>query len=593
METRLLGILRAEDPDADDGRWVHLSVRQLCQRLRGEGIETTIPVIQQLIRGLSYDGKGLAAAMGSLELRHVSRDRYDVRLQRSWDAIAATMRLRHNVAHAILTELFRLIEEKLGSLPDGGRGEENGDVNIAFSSNDLAAAMQRDIALVGVVKKVLPAIDRALMVLHEHQVLHLQGGMAVFRQAMTIRMAPEAKGRRYSQGDFKPLSVHYRERRFQVHVMIEYASLGLAKIASALGLVLDYFSLGRVKFLNRYFADRRELVQKATTAEAYRRIVECLGNPVQIDVVGRPVEENQLILAGPGAGKTMVIVHRCAYLLQVERIPARQILVLCFNHSAAVTLRQRLFALIGRRARGLTVVTYHGAAMRLAGISVRDLVNPSAGRSGGVEAIDFDRIIHDALRLLRGQTGGSDGDSPDALRDQLLGGTSHILVDEYQDIDQDQYDLVSAIAGRALAEADGRLTIMAVGDDDQNIYAFRGANVQFIRRFQADYGATITYLVENYRSSRHIIGAANQLIGRNHDRMKGGYPIRIDRVRQDQPAGGRRIPLRSPCRLMPVRLPKPNSRSRRYSPCRPSLKAILAAQMLEDFLRIIGRPSRP
>ncbi|WP_054700606.1 UvrD-helicase domain-containing protein [Desulfosarcina cetonica] len=314
------------------------------------------------------------------------------------------------------------------------------------------------------------------MFLHEHKAIHLQGGMAVFRQAMTIRMAPGIKGRRYTQGDFKPLSVHYRERRFQVHVMVEFASLGLAKIASALGLVLDYFSLGRVRFLHRYFADRRELVERATTAESYRRIVERLGNPVQISAVGAPVEHNLLILAGPGAGKTTVIVHRCAYLLQVERIPARQILVLCFNHNAAVTLRQRLFALVGNHARGLTVVTYHGAAMRLAGISVRDALEQARSGPQAAEPIDFDGIIKDALRLLKGNI-EIPGAEPDILRDQLLGGYSHILVDEYQDIDQDQYDLVSAIAGRTLADKEKRLAIMAVGDDDQNIYGFRGANV--------------------------------------------------------------------------------------------------------------------
>ena len=95
-------------------------------------------------------------------------------------------------------------------------------------------------------------------------------------------------------------------------------------------------------------------------------------------------------------------------------------------------------------------------------------------------------------------------------------------MDEYQDIDEDQYDLVSAIAGRSLAEADNRLSIMAVGDDDQNIYTFRGANVRFIRRFQTDYGREVVYLVENYRSGKNIISAANALIpcqpGPNEDR---------------------------------------------------------------------------
>ena len=214
-------------------------------------------------------------------------------------------------------------------------------------------------------------------------------------------------------------------------------------------------------------------------------------------------------------------------------VPARQILVLCFNHNASVNLRKRLNELIGKQARGVTVVTYHGAAMRIAGISVRDVME-----SDRKNDINFDKIIQDALKLLKGDNSLL-GDEQDELRDQLLGGYSHILVDEYQDIDQDQYDLVSAIAGKSLDEGEGRLSIMAVGDDDQNIYAFRGANVQFIRQFEKDYPSKITYLVENYRSSKHIINAANQLIEHNKDRMKGNHPIRIDREREVNKPGGK------------------------------------------------------
>ena len=297
--------------------------------------------------------------------------------------------------------------------------------------------------------------------------------------------------------------------------------------------MLDYFALGRIKFINKYFEDDKDLLEKATTAESYRTIVENLRNPVQISAVGRPVADNMLILAGPGSGKTTVIVHRCANLLEVERIPARQILVLCFNHSSAMVLKKRLSQLVGRAAKGVTVATYHGAAMRLAGISIRDMAE-----SHHKDGIDFDRIIKEAVKLLTGQKDIS-GIEPDEVRDRLLAGYSHILVDEYQDIDQDQYDLVSAIAGRALAEEDGRLTIMAVGDDDQNIYTFRGANVGFIRRFQEDYRTKIIYLVENYRSSRHIIAASNALIRNNRDRMKGAHPICINRERQPNLPGGR------------------------------------------------------
>jgi ATP-dependent DNA helicase RecQ len=529
LEERLIALLQAEDPDADDGRWVELDARRAARRLKSQGADATPVAIRALIKGLAMDGKGLSSGLGSLELQHLGRDRYQVRLQRKWAAVKKTARLRREISYVVLKHLVAKAEKSLaGSGTAGG-----GDVTLSFSSNELSAAVLADIALRSEIKKPLAAIDRALMFLHEHKAITLQGGLAILRQAMTIRMEAGDRARRYTVGDYKPLSVHYREKRFQVHVMMAYAELALDKIARALALVLDYFSLGRIKFVNRYFADRKDVIERATTQEAFRRIVEKLGNPVQVSAVGGPLGQNTLILAGPGSGKTTVIVHRCAYLLQVERVPPRQILVLCFNHSAAVGLRRRLNALAGKDARGVLVATYHGAAMRLTGVSLRELAETRRDAE-----IDFGKLIRDAVRLLKGET-EFPGVPPDEVREQLLGGCSHILVDEYQDIDQAQYDLVSAIAGRTLEESEGRLSIMAVGDDDQNIYAFRGANVEFIRKFQADYPAKVVCLVENYRSSRHIINAANQLIRNNRDRMKVDHPIRINREREKNPAGGR------------------------------------------------------
>src|SRR5690606_30029985 len=108
----------------------------------------------------------------------------------------------------------------------------------------------------------------------------------------------------------------------------------------------------------------------------------------------------------------------------------------------------------------------------------------------------------------------------DEARDRLLRGYEYIFVDEYQDINRAQYALVSALAGRRLPDADGRLSIMAVGDDDQNIYEFNGASVEFIRKFQNDYAGEITWLVDNFRSTQNIITAANQVIQPALHRMK-------------------------------------------------------------------------
>ncbi len=528
LEERLLKFLQEEDPDAETGSWVDLDLSRVNQRLRNDGQQSNPVTVRNLVKGLTYDGEGLAGSHGSIELQHVSRNRYRVALRRSWPALIETAALRRSVAQLIVREL---VSKAKKALPPSGQGA-SGELLVSFSANELTEAISQDLFLHSNVQKPLAAVDRGLMFLHENKIITLQNGLAVFRQAMTIRLNAGAGRRRYSRGDYQPLKIHYGERRFQVHVMMEYARLAMDKIAQALGLILDYFAMPRHGFAKKYFAGREQLLQRATSAESYRQIVESLDHPVQIDIVGRPVQANQLVLAGPGAGKTRVVVHRCAYLLRVERIAAGRILVMCFNHNAAVALRKRLHQMAGRDARGVTVATYHGAAMRLAGISLRALLEHQ-----GAQAIDFSVLVREATALLKGEK-EAPGVDPDEMRDQLLQGFSHILVDEYQDIDQDQYDLVSAIAGRTRQEGDGRLALMAVGDDDQNVYAFRGANVGFIQRFRQDYGAEAVYMVENFRSSAHIIAAANQLIARNHDRMKHDHPIRVDRRRQSDPPGG-------------------------------------------------------
>jgi ATP-dependent DNA helicase RecQ len=194
-------------------------------------------------------------------------------------------------------------------------------------------------------------------------------------------------------------------------------------------------------------------------------------------------------------------------------------------------LRQRLAALVGKDVLGVTIQTYHGLALRILGLSCSGMME----RDG--KDLDFDKLITDAVSVLRGDT-AVPGVEPDDVRDRLLAGFEHILVDEYQDIDSPQYEMISAIAGRTLKDRERRLSILAVGDDDQSIYGFRGANVEFIRRFKKDYEADVAYLVENYRSTRYIIEAANRLIVHNRDRMKTEQVIRIDQGRGLLPAGG-------------------------------------------------------
>ena len=175
-------------------------------------------------------------------------------------------------------------------------------------------------------------------------------------------------------------------------------------------------------------------------------------------------------------------------------------------------------------------MTYHAMALRLTGTSL-------AGAERTSSNVDFKKMLQDAIDLLEGKSSALI--DADEVRDRLLQGYEYIFVDEYQDIDAQQYALVSALAGRRRADADTKLSIMAVGDDDQNIYSFKGANIEFIRRFRADYEGDLTYLVENFRSTQNIISAANHVIQRGADRMKVDHPIRIDERRKDDLPGGR------------------------------------------------------
>ena len=215
--------------------------------------------------------------------------------------------------------------------------------------------------------------------------------------------------------------------------------------------------------------------------------------------------------------------------MRVRRENPRGILALAYNRHAAVEIRRRLAELLGDDARGVTVLTCHGFAMRLVGASF-------SGRAERLDNDAFREILRQAVDLLRGA--GLPADDADEQRARLLAGFRWILVDEYQDIGPEQYELISALAGRTLADEDDKLSLFAVGDDDQNIYAFDGASVEFIKRFEVDYRARPAFLTDNYRSTAHIIDAANAVIEPAARRMKSDHPIHVDRARTQQPLGG-------------------------------------------------------
>jgi ATP-dependent DNA helicase UvrD/PcrA len=259
-----------------------------------------------------------------------------------------------------------------------------------------------------------------------------------------------------------------------------------------------------------------------------------------------------LIVAGPGTGKTRTLIQRLGHLIAERGVPAEQCLAVTFTRRAADEMRERLRFLLGHQAAGATVCTFHALGLsivrehaerfeltprfRIAEADERlDAIGEAAGlpdddtreatrllarldeyRRRGDDLGDLAQVAEDYARALRARD-LVDVDELITLPVRLLSTDDalvaayrqrylHLFVDEYQDIDARQYRLL-----RLLCPADGN--VCAIGDPDQAIYSFRGADVGYFLKFRQDFpGARVVQLTRNYRSTAPILAAAVQAI---------------------------------------------------------------------------------
>jgi DNA helicase-2/ATP-dependent DNA helicase PcrA len=300
-------------------------------------------------------------------------------------------------------------------------------------------------------------------------------------------------------------------------------------------------------------------------------------NPEQLAAVTLPAQP-ALILAGAGSGKTRVLTTRIAWLIQTMQISPAGLLAVTFTNKAAKEMLARLSAMLPINTRGMWIGTFHGVCNRLLRAHHRDAALPQTFqildmadqlsaikrlikrlnvddekyppkqlqyfinsakdqglRSHAVDAHDdFTRkfvelyaaydeqcqregVVDFAELLLRSYELLSRNQP---LREHYQARFKHILVDEFQDTNDLQYQWLKLIAGQHNA-------VFAVGDDDQSIYAFRGANVGNMAAFEREFNVqNLIKLEQNYRSHGHILDSANQLIAHNTNRL--GKNLRTD-----------------------------------------------------------------
>ena len=205
----------------------------------------------------------------------------------------------------------------------------------------------------------LEDVEEALLYLSKIGALKLEGGFLVLYNAMNIQRIKDNKSR-YKQDDYRMLNEFYKLKIQQVHIVGEYANLMVRNYHAALQYVQDYFQMDYKKFVTKYFkGDRVSEIQRNLTPQKYNQLFGRLSKR-QMEIISDKDSRCIVVAAGPGSGKTRVLVHKLASLLLLEDVKHEQLLMLTFSRAAATEFKQRLMELIGNAAHFVeTLIPQH------------------------------------------------------------------------------------------------------------------------------------------------------------------------------------------------------------------------------------------
>lgn len=333
-------------------------------------------------------------------------------------------------------------------------------------------------------------IEDALLYLSKINAMKLEGGFLVLYSGMQITRLEMDNKIRYKADDYKSLNEYYKHKIQQIHIVGEFANMMVRNYDEALQFVKEYFQMDYKLFIAKYFkGNRKSEINRNITPDKYNKLFAELSN-VQREIIDNDTSKYIVVVAGPGSGKTKVLVHKLASLMLLEDVKHEQLLMVTFSRAAATEFRRRLYDLIGNAAGFIEIKTFHSYCF--------DLI----GRMGNLE--DAKTVVQDAARMIQ------NGDVEIGRITKTV-----LVIDEAQDMDENEYKMVCA-----LMERNDDLRVIAVGDDDQNIYEFRGSSSRYFEEFLAQENAKKYELLDNYRSARNIVAFANQFVQQITHRMK-------------------------------------------------------------------------
>ena len=392
---------------------------------------------------------------------------------------------RIDICYFILDELYRKATE------EKQKGVEAEEILVSFSLVGLYQEYKAVPRMEWDKKEItLRDVEDALLYLSKIGSLKLEGGFLVLYNGMQITRLVTDNRIKYKLEDYRVLDEFYKQKIRQIHIVGEYANLMVRDLDKALQFVQDYFQMDFKLFISKYFkGERIEEINRNITPQKYRQLFGELSKK-QKEIIDDNESRYIVAVAGPGSGKTKLLVHKMASLLLTEDVKHEQLLMLTFSRAAANEFKKRLIELIGNAAYHVEIKTFHSYCFDL------------LGKIGSLDGVG--NVIQEAVEKIN---------SGEVEQGKIA--KTVLLIDEAQDMDRDDYSLI-----QALIHNNDEMRVIAVGDDDQNIFQFRQSDSKYFHSLVENEGAKKYELIENYRSKKNIINFANSFLKEMKNRIK-------------------------------------------------------------------------
>jgi ATP-dependent DNA helicase RecQ len=462
-----------------------ISLKDINSRLKETAVESDIESLRTLL--FLWESRKLVKKIRLDRRNHL----YKIEFKKPFPEIKKAVTERLELARRVLEKLeINAAEADEAEFPPSPR--QTKDTLVEFSMGELRTFAETN----QLFKKNFSVTDydKTLLYLNDISAIKLDRGLFVYYTPYTVTRRDMDNKRQYTKKDYEKFEAFYRHKIEHVHIVGEYAKKLSENYKEAMTFVEDYFTLDYAVFIKKYFPGRLTQIRKPITQERFNEIYKDL-SAEQLKIINDNRSKAILVAAGPGSGKTRVLIHKVASLLTLEDVRTEQFLMLTYSRAAAVEMRERLRALLGQTANYIDIYTFHSFAFTVA--ELKGDLEQSA------------EIIPRAIEMIK------TGQAANKVENKSV-----LVVDEFQDIGADEFAFIQAVV-----KAAKDIRVLAVGDDDQNIFEFRGSSTRYMNTFKKEFKAQLYPLNTNYRSKDNLAQFSNLFIKRLPERIKADQTL--------------------------------------------------------------------